>query len=112
MEGEEQEDEKGNSLWTYRYSLELPNGDWKFQYYFRLKSNENGEKQEIPEDQVKDFLKVRLEPEPISQEQQRQLDMAEEEENKRREHEARMAQKKLEEEKARLKYEQQQLIAK
>ena len=40
------------------------------------------------------------------------LDQAEEEDNKRREHEARMAQKKLEEEKARLKYEQQQLIAK
>jgi hypothetical protein len=33
------------------------------------------------------------------------MDIAEEDENKRREHEARMAQKKLEEEKARLKYE-------
>jgi hypothetical protein len=40
------------------------------------------------------------------------MDIAEEDENKKREHEARMAQKKLEEEKARLKYEQQQLIAK
>ncbi len=48
----------------------------------------------------------------MSADQQRLLDQAEEEENKKREHEARMAQKKLEEDKARLKYEQQQLIAK
>jgi len=54
---------------------------------------------------MKDTFKYKLEPEPIYQEQQRLLDLAEEEENKRREHEAKMAQKKLEEERARIKYE-------
>jgi len=77
-----------------------------------LRNNETGEKQELPEEQMRDTFKYKLEPEPISQEQQRLLDLAEEEENKRREHEAKMAQKKLEEERARIKYEQQQLIAK
>jgi len=59
-----------------------------------------------------DYLKATKKPIPVSADQQRLLDQAEEEENKKREHEARMAQKKLEEDKARLKYEQQQLIAK
>jgi len=40
---------------------------------------------------MRDTFKYKLEPEPISQEQQRILDLAEEEENKRREHEAKMA---------------------
>lgn len=42
----------------------------------------------------------------------RELHAKEEEENKKREQEARLAQKRLEEEKARLRYEQQQQIAK
>jgi hypothetical protein len=50
-------------------------------------------------------MKATKKPTPISHEQQRILDQAEEEDNKKREHEARMAQKKLEEEKERLKYE-------
>jgi len=50
MSGEEQEDDKGAIYYTYSYNLELPNGDWKFSYYYKLRSNETGEKQELPED--------------------------------------------------------------
>ena len=55
---------------------------------------------ELPAKEL-EFLSCFLEPEPISQDQQRFNDHSEEEENKKREHEARMTQKKLEEEKAR-----------
>jgi hypothetical protein len=53
-----------------------------------------------------------MEPEPISMDELRNMHAQEEEENKKREQEARLAQKRLEEEKARLRYEQQQQIAK
>lgn len=53
-----------------------------------------------------------LEPKPISLAEQKELDLIEENENKKREHEARQAQKRLEEEKARLRIEQQQQIIK
>lgn len=112
MSPKEQEDERGATYYKYSYELELPYGEWKLGYYYKLRSNQQAEKQELPEDQMRDTLKFKIEPEPISADQQKQLDIAEEDENKRREHEARMAQKKLEEEKARQKYEQQQLIAK
>lgn len=98
-----EEDENDNLV--YRYSLELPYGEWKYSFWFRNKHNDSDEKLELPSAAL-ETLKARLEPEPISAEQQRALDTQEEEENKRREHEARMAQKKIEEEKARLKYEQ------
>lgn len=67
MEEEEREDDKGNSYYSYSYNLELPNGDWKFSYYYKLRNNEQGEKLEIPEEHMSTF-KIRLEPEPISQE--------------------------------------------
>ena len=51
---------------------------------------------------------ILLEPEPISMDELRNMHAQEEEENKKREQEARLAQKRLEEEKARLRYEQQQ----
>ena len=53
-------------------------------------------------------MKIMKEPEPISMEKLREAHANEEEENKKREQEARLAQKRLEEEKARLRYEQQQ----
>ena len=53
-----------------------------------------------------------IEPKPISLAEQKELDLVEENENKKREHEARLAQKRLEEEKARLRIEQQQQIIK
>ena len=64
----------------------------------------------IPEDEKN--WSITKEPEPLSNAKLRQFHAEEEEENKRRETEARMAQKRLEEEKARLRYEQQQQIAK
>jgi regulator of replication initiation timing len=54
----------------------------------------------------------KCEPIPRSMDQLRQEHQEEEEENKKREIEARLAQKRLEEEKSRLRYEQQQQIAK
>jgi hypothetical protein len=83
-------DDKNNLYYGYNFNLELPNGDWKTTYHFRPKNNENADKIEIPQQEL-DTLKIKLEPEPISQEQQRIMDIAEEEENKRKEHEARMA---------------------
>lgn len=50
----------------------------------------------------------KCEPIPRSMDQLREEHAAEEEENKKREIEARLAQKRLEEEKSRLRYEQQQ----
>lgn len=91
--------------------MELPYGEFKASYHFRNRQSDSDEKLDLPEQQL-EYLKARIEPIPVSAEQQKSLDIAEEEENKRKEHEARMAQKKIEEEKARHKYEQQQLIAK
>lgn len=65
------------------------------------------ELKDLPE-QEKEFLKIIFEPEPVSMDQLKQEHANEEEENKKREQEARLAQKRLEEEKARLRYEQQQ----
>jgi hypothetical protein len=65
----------------------------------------------LPDDE-KEFCMILFEPEPISMDDLRNMHAQEEEENKKREQEARLAQKRLEEEKARLRYEQQQQIAK
>jgi len=87
----DQYDDKNNLYYGYNFSLDLPNGDWKLSYYFRAKTaNDSAERIEIPHQEL-DTLKIKLEPEPISFEAQRLMDIAEEEENKKREHEARMA---------------------
>jgi hypothetical protein len=70
------------------------------------KKEEELDLKELP-DSEKEFLIILKEPEPVSMEQLRQDHANEEEENKKREQEARLAQKRLEEEKARLRYEQQ-----
>ena len=85
MIGEEDE----NDNWVYRYNLELPYGDWKYSFWFKNKLNDSSEVLELPAAQL-ETLKARLEPEPISFEQQRILDTQEEEDIKKREHEARM----------------------
>lgn len=59
-----------------------------------------------------DNFSYEIEPKPISLAMQQELDQIEETENKQREHQARLAQKNLEEEKARLRAEQQQQIMK
>jgi hypothetical protein len=58
----------------------------------------------LPDDE-KEFCMILMEPEPISMDELRNMHAQEEEENKKREQEARLAQKRLEEEKARLRYE-------
>ena len=44
MIGEEDE----NDNWVYRYSLELPYGEWKYSFFFRNRHNDGDEKQELP----------------------------------------------------------------
>ena len=116
IEGEEIE----TGVFQYDYEIDLPYGkyDLKIEYDYNTKKKAEGKEDEhqpdykdIPEDE-KDFLVIKHEPNPMSLEDMRQLHAQEEEENKKREQEARLAQKRLEEEKARLRYEQQQQIAK
>ena len=73
--------------------------------------DENGNWKDVTEKFKNDFRNI-CEPKPISRAQQAEIDEREEKENKERESEARLAQKKLEEEKARLRIEQQQQILK
>jgi hypothetical protein len=108
-------EEDDNENYNYNFKKEFPYGDLEWEFLHRQKDNEHDEFQKLSTANAPnslDYMKATKKPTPISHEQQRTLDQAEEEENKKREHEARMAQKKLEEEKERLKYEQQQLIAK
>ena len=63
-------------------------------------------------EQDRDNHKLYLDPKPVSEAEQKQLDLQEEEENKKREHEARLAQKKLEQQKAKEAFEKQQQIIK
>ena len=69
MSPKEQEDERGAAYYKYSYELELPYGEWKLGYYYKLRSNEQAEKQELPEDQMRDTFKFKIEPEPISADQ-------------------------------------------
>ena len=108
-----EEDDNENLVYTFK--KEFPYGDLEWEFLHRPKDNDHDEFQKLSTANAHnslDYIKATKKPTPISFEQQRLLDQAEEEDNKKKEHEARMAQKKLEEEKERLKYEQQQLIAK
>ena len=107
------EEENGN--WEYESEFEYPYGTFSIEVKFTPKGQKKDEEgfdpKPLPDDE-KDFCVVTYEPEPISMDELRNMHAAEEEENKKREQEARLAQKRLEEEKARLRYEQQQQIAK
>lgn len=75
----------------------------------RQKEVEEGEEPPVWKDitqRFKEDFRHKCEPKPISRAQQQEMDEKEERENKEREAEARLAQKKLEEEKARLRIEQ------
>ena len=63
-------------------------------------------------EQQQEFCLFKHSPQPISLKQLQEMYAQEEQDNKAREQEARLAQKRLEEEKAKLRYEQQQQIAK
>jgi hypothetical protein len=107
MEEIDTDEDKKN--FEYELDLEYPYGTFEASIFFKNKHFQGEEEVEHDlkplADSEKQFVFQYFEPKPISTEEQKQLDIAEEEENKRREHEARMAQKKLEEEKAKLKYE-------
>jgi hypothetical protein len=81
---------------------------------YGLKNKETIEEADLKPlpDSEKIVMTDKCEPIPRSMDQLRQEHQEEEEENKKREIEARLAQKRLEEEKSRLRYEQQQQIAK
>ena len=105
------EEESGN--WEYESEFEYPFGTFAIEVLFTPKGQKEEEldPKPLPDDE-KVFCAITYEPEPISMVELRNMHAAEEEENKKREQEARLAQKRLEEEKARLRYEQQQQIAK
>lgn len=69
MTGEEDD----NDNWIYKYQLELPYGELKYTFHFSNKSSNTDDKQDLPASQL-EYLKARLEPEPISHEQQKIAD--------------------------------------
>lgn len=100
--------EDDNGIWEFEQEFEYPYGTFEIEVKWDAKGKKEEELdlKELP-DSEKEFLIILKEPEPVSMEQLRQDHANEEEENKKREQEARLAQKRLEEEKARLRYEQQ-----
>jgi len=93
----------------YESEFEYPFGTFAIEIQFTSKGQKKEEldPKPLPDDE-KEFVLILMEPEPISMDELRNMHAQEEEENKKREQEARLAQKRLEEEKARLRYEQQQ----
>lgn len=94
--------------------LDLPYGTYECEMVYRTAGadeNEEAGQWKPCTDKFKEFTHDN-EPKPISRAEQTAIDEQEEKENKDREAEARLAQKKLEEEKARLRIEQQQQILK
>lgn len=95
----------------YQIEIEYPYGDYTIEYLIATKGKVPGDAEYDPkplQDLDKDwneFVKVKQEPIPKSMDQLKKEHLEEEEENKKREQEARLAQKRLEEEKARLRYE-------
>lgn len=86
LEGTEDENEN----WTYNYDLELPYGEVKCQFKYRLrkKNEEDNEEpiEEMPPIELEQ-TRAKLEPVPVSIDQQRINDINEEEDNKKKEHE-------------------------
>ena len=99
----------------YSARLDLPYGTYDCQLFFRLASAVEGDESwPLKEAELKavKFFNHNCDPKPISREQQQELDDKEEKENKDRENEARTAQKKLEDEKTKIRQETQQKILK
>ena len=101
IEMEEFEDENDN--FEYEKEISLPYGQVDFT--LRQSKKEHGEDEEditqdITNKKELDCVFTYFTPKPVSKEEQFQLDQEEEEDNKRKEHDARMAQKKREEDKA------------
>lgn len=105
-------DPEGTAL-EYDHELELPYGKVtiKAKQAVKTKKDEEPQFSDIPADENEFFMHF-IQPKPISMNDLRVEHNREEAELKLREQEARLAQKRLEEEKTRLRYEQQQQIAK
>jgi hypothetical protein len=87
-------EEDDNENFVYKFRKEFPYGDLEWEYLHRQKDNDHDEFQKLlttnPHNNL-DYIKATKKPTPVSADQQRLLDQAEEEENKKKEHEARMA---------------------
>ena len=101
-------DPEGSSL-EYEHEFELPYGrvTIKLKQAVKTKKDEELNLSDIPPDE-NEFFMYKIQPKPISMNDLRVEHNKEEAELKLREQEARLAQKRLEEEKTRLRYEQQQ----
>lgn len=97
-------------VFEYEHEFEVPYGTFEIEvkYGQKDKAPEDQDFKPLPEGDQKFLIADKCEPIPMSMDELRDLHAKEEEENRKREQEARLAQKKLEEEKARLRYEQQQ----
>ena len=106
--------EEKNGNYEYDFEIDYPYGTYEMEVMWDMKGKTTEEESDLKQlpDSEKKFLNFSQDPEPISMEQLAEMHALEEEENKKREQEARLAQKRLEEEKSRLRYEQQQQIAK
>lgn len=95
---------------TYSAIFEYPYGDIDIHIMYDKNTKKDKEKDPglklEPLPQEEDEFSIKKDPEPISLAQLKEIHAKEEDDNKQREAEARMAQKRLEEEKARLRYEQ------
>jgi hypothetical protein len=87
-------EEDDNENFVYKFRKEFPYGDLEWEYLHRQKDNDHDEFQKLlttnPHNNL-DYIKATKKPTPVSADQQRLLDQAEEEDNKKKEHEARMA---------------------
>lgn len=106
-----EEKELANGEEMFEIEFEYPYGTFSFEIKHCVKGKEESEI--VDDDLIKitekqeEYMVGSVEPDnPISMEELRKIHAEEEEENKQREQEARLAQKRLEEEKARLRYEQ------
>ena len=109
------EDIGDTDLPDYSARLELPYGTYDAQLHYRLASAVEGEEAwalKPADTKCLPYFTAVCDPKPISREQQQELDDKEEKENKDRENEARIAQKKLEDEKTKIRQETQQKILK
>ena len=90
----------------FESSIELPFGTLQSKLVCQLVGEDDPKYQDVTIEKISKTFKCELEPIPISMADQAAKDKLEEEENKKREQDARAAQERLEAEKARLRQEQ------
>ena len=109
-------DQVDDNRTDYELELELPYGNYSLALYkteIDKDGNQIDNESMVPLDEkLLEYFRDYCTPEPISREQQRELDDREEKDNKEKEREARQAQKELEQRKARQKAEAQMQLLK